>query len=83
MLVAKYVKIFSRTGTQPFPLTYHVGDQTHGLEFPRVWEQFAAHWRRGSVRVRYLRDTKILSGLGRWHPLPAKVPADFAKFSTL
>ena len=32
MLVAKYMKIFSRTGTQPFPLTYHVGDETHGLQ---------------------------------------------------
>jgi hypothetical protein len=26
MLVAKYVKIFSRTGTQPFLLTLNVGD---------------------------------------------------------
>src|ERR1700674_2168975 len=33
MLVAKCLKIFSRTGTQPSPLTYHVGDETHGSQF--------------------------------------------------
>jgi hypothetical protein len=30
MLVAKYVKAFYRTGTQPFILTSHMGDRLGG-----------------------------------------------------
>ena len=42
MLVAKYVKVFSRTGTQPFSFTCHVGDRL-GDAISRVCGQFAAH----------------------------------------
>ena len=33
MLVAKYAKVFSRTGTQPFLLTCHRGGQTEDRKF--------------------------------------------------
>jgi hypothetical protein len=33
MLVAKYAKVFSRTGTQPFLFTCHVGGQTEDRKF--------------------------------------------------
>src|SRR5467141_4401542 len=71
MLVAKYVKVFSRTGTQPFQFTCHAWDK-HRAPILKVCEQFAAHCRRDHIRARYLTDTNILSCLGRWHPcLPA------------
>jgi len=50
MLVAKYVKVFSRTGTQPFLFTCHVGDRHRGVS-SRVCMQFATHWRRSHLRA--------------------------------
>src|SRR5258708_29848223 len=69
MLVAKYVKIFSRTGTQSFPFTcrYHIGDSLDlRIAISRVDEQFAAHGVAGASEQRYLMDSNILSSLGRW-----------------
>ena len=43
MLIAKYVKVFSRTGTLPS----HLGccfRLDFGPSTPRPWEQFLAHW---------------------------------------
>src|SRR5882672_525546 len=56
MLVAKYVKVSSRTGTQPFLFTCHVGDRLR-VAISGVCGQFAAHWpqrfsRRGILVIR-------------------------------
>src|SRR4029077_350570 len=82
MLVAEYVKVFSRTGTQPFLFTCHAGDR-HRVTISKVCEQFAARWRRGDIRALYLTDANILSCLGRWHPLLASVPGIWQSSSTL
>src|SRR5260370_38221672 len=69
MLVAKYVKIFSRTGTQSFPFTcrYHIGDSLDlRIASSRVDKQFAAHGVAAASEQRYLMDSNILSSLGRW-----------------
>src|SRR5260370_41950638 len=69
MLVAKYVKIFSRTGTQSFPFTcrYHIGDSLDlRIAISRVDKQFSAHGVAAASEQRYLMDSNILSSLGRW-----------------
>jgi len=50
MLVAKYAKVFCRTGTQPFLLTCHVGDRL-GVTILTVYVQFAAHWHANDLVV--------------------------------
>jgi hypothetical protein len=54
MLIAKYVKVSSRTDTQPFLFTFHVGDKL-GVVISGVYPQFAAHWHRSDpvVEVSY------------------------------
>ena len=51
MFIAKRVKVFFRTGTQPFLLTCCVGDRHLGVAISRAYVQFAAHWRRGHLRA--------------------------------
>ncbi len=43
MLIAKYVQVFSRTGTPPFLLGCRFR-LDFGPSTPRPWEQFLAHW---------------------------------------
>lgn len=50
MLVAKYVKILSRTGTPSLLFTGHIGDRLGAVDI-RVYEQFAAHWHPGDPAV--------------------------------
>jgi len=83
MFIAKHVKVFYRTGTQPSLLTRHVGDRhlRIAMQEPACNLQptgVAATSERG-----YLMGRKILSSPCRWHSLLAKVPGGLGKFSTL
>lgn len=50
MLIAKYVKVFSRTGTQLFPFACHVGDRPR-VAISKVCVQFPAHWRHDHLKA--------------------------------
>jgi len=45
MLIAKYAKVFARTGTLPSLLVYRFR-LDFGPSTPMPWEQFFAHWYR-------------------------------------
>jgi hypothetical protein len=66
MLVAKYAKIFSRTGTQPFNTLIDEGDR-HAITNTSVGQQFAAHGGQSASQESYLMDGNMLSGLGHPH----------------
>jgi len=66
MLIAKYVKVFPRTGTLPsllgcrFLLDF-------GPSTPRRWEQFLAHWYYHDVSTRILPIINTLDALAYSH----------------
>jgi hypothetical protein len=66
MLIAKYVKVFSRTGTPPFLLGW-ASDWDFGPSTPRPWEQFLAHWYPRDNGRRILRIKNILGVLAYSH----------------
>ncbi len=72
MLVAKYVKVSFRTGTQPFLFTCHVGNSLRDCKFKSlhaIWSPLAP----SDLLQRYLSNNKQLRCRGRKFPLSMSV----------
>ena len=82
MLEAKYVNVFSRTGTQPFLFTCHLGDKL-GAEIQESACNLQPTGIRPASEQYYLADRKILSSPNCRHPYLCQDSWDLANFSTL